>query len=118
MQFGRPIGSFQAVRHRCVDMLLDAECMRSLLEDAVARADGAPTTDWPSFPAAAHMAASYCSEAFVRVAAACIQVHGGIGITWEHPAHLYLKRAKSSELLFGTPQHHRAALAGLSRSSR
>jgi alkylation response protein AidB-like acyl-CoA dehydrogenase len=112
MQFGRPIGSFQAVRHRCADMLLDVESARSVAACAVELAP-----DGPQFGAAAHMAKAYCSEAFVRVAAANIQVHGGIGITWDHSAHLYLKRAKSSQLLFGSPQQHRAALAGLVRGA-
>jgi alkylation response protein AidB-like acyl-CoA dehydrogenase len=112
MQFGRPIGSFQAVRHRCADMLLDVESARSV---AARAAELAP--DGPQFGAAAHMAKAYCSEAFVRVAAANIQVHGGIGITWDHSAHLYLKRAKSSQLLFGSPQQHRAALADLTRGA-
>jgi len=112
MQFGRPIGSFQAVRHRCADMLLDVESARSVAACAV---EFAP--DGQQFGTAAHMAKAYCSEAFVRVAAANIQVHGGIGITWDHSAHLYLKRAKSSQLLFGSPQQHRAALADLLRSA-
>jgi alkylation response protein AidB-like acyl-CoA dehydrogenase len=112
MQFGRPIGSFQAVRHRCADMLLDVESARSVAARAV---EFAP--DGSGFGGAAHMAKAYCSEAFVRVAAANIQVHGGIGITWDHSAHLYLKRAKSSQLLFGSPQQHRAALADLVRSA-
>ena len=115
MQFGRPIGSFQAVRHRCADMLLDVESARSVAACAVEAAELAP--DGPQFGAAAHMAKAYCSEAFVRVAAANIQVHGGIGITWDHSAHLYLKRAKSSQLLFGSPQQHRAALADLVRGA-
>jgi alkylation response protein AidB-like acyl-CoA dehydrogenase len=112
MQFGRPIGSFQAVRHRCADMLLDVESARSVAACAVELAPAGP-----QLGAAAHMAKAYCSEAFLRVAAANIQVHGGIGITWDHSAHLYLKRAKSSQLLFGTPQQHRAALAGLVRGA-
>lgn len=112
MQFGRPIGSFQAVRHRCADMLLDVESARSVAACAVELAP-----DGQQFGAAAHIAKAYCSEAFVRVAAANIQVHGGIGITWDHSAHLYLKRAKSSQLLFGSPQQHRAALADLVRSA-
>jgi len=112
MQFGRPIGSFQAVRHRCADMLLDVESARSVAAHAVELAP-----DGRQLGAAAHMAKAYCSEAFVRVASANIQVHGGIGITWDHSAHLYLKRAKSSQLLFGSPQQHRAALADLVRGA-
>jgi alkylation response protein AidB-like acyl-CoA dehydrogenase len=112
MQFGRPIGSFQAVRHRCADMLLDVESARSVAAYAIELAP-----DGPQLGAAAHMAKAHCSEAFVRVASANIQVHGGIAITWEHSAHLYLKRAKSSQLLFGSPQQHRAALADLIRGA-
>ena len=112
MQFGRPVGSFQAVRHRCADMLLDVESARSVAACAAELAPGGQ-----QFGAAAHLAKAYCSEAFVRVAAANIQVHGGIGITWDHSAHLYLKRAKSSQLLFGSPQQHRAALADLTRGA-
>jgi alkylation response protein AidB-like acyl-CoA dehydrogenase len=112
MQFGRPIGSFQAVRHRCADMLLDVESARSVAARAVELAP-----DDPQLGIAVHMAKPHCSEAFVRVAAANIQVHGGIGITWDHSAHLYLKRAKSSQLLFGSPQQHRAALASLVRGA-
>jgi len=112
MQFGRPIGSFQAVRHRCADMLLDVESARSLAGHAVELAPGGQ-----ELAAAAHMAKAYCSEAFVRVASANIQVHGGIGITWDHSAHLYLKRAKSGQLMFGSPQQHRAALASLVRGA-
>ena len=62
-------------------------------------------------PAAAHMAKSYCSEAYFQAAADTIQIHGGMGFTWEHPAHLYFKRAKSSSVLFGEPVHHRGKLA-------
>jgi alkylation response protein AidB-like acyl-CoA dehydrogenase len=112
MQFGRPIGSFQAVRHRCADMLLDVESARSMAGHAVGLAPGGQ-----QLGAAAHMAKAHCSEAFVRVASANIQIHGGIGITWDHSAHLYLKRAKSSQLLFGSPQQHRAALADLVRNA-
>ncbi len=62
-------------------------------------------------PVAAALAKAYCSDAYTRVAGDCVQVHGGIGFTWEHPAHLYLKRAKSSEVLFGTASYHRDRLA-------
>jgi alkylation response protein AidB-like acyl-CoA dehydrogenase len=93
-------------------MLLDVESARSMAGHAAGIAPGGQ-----QLHAAAHMAKSYCSEAFVRVASANIQVHGGVGITWEHSAHLYLKRAKSSQLLFGSPEQHRAALASLVRSA-
>jgi alkylation response protein AidB-like acyl-CoA dehydrogenase len=106
IQFGRPIGSFQAVKHRCADMLVAVEMARS----AAAYASVCAANDSDDLAVAAAMAKSYCSEAYYRVAADTIQVHGGIGFTWEHPAHLYFKRAKSSELLLGTPRFHRKLL--------
>lgn len=106
IQFGRPIGSFQAVKHKCADMLLHVELARS----AASYAAWCAATGDPDLPVAAAMAKSYCSEAFFDVAAETIQVHGGIGFTWEHPAHLYFKRAKSSELYLGDPRHHRRLL--------
>ena len=106
IQFGRPIGSFQAVKHKCADMLLHVELAKS----AASYAAWCAATDDPDLPVAAAMAKSYCSEAFFDVAAETIQVHGGIGFTWEHPAHLYFKRAKSSELYLGDPRHHRRLL--------
>ena len=105
-QFGRPIGSFQAVKHKCADMLVSVELARSAAGYAAACA----STLEDDLPVAAAMAKSFCSEAFFRIAADTIQVHGGIGFTWEHPAHLYFKRAASSELLFGRPGHHREVL--------
>ena len=109
VQFGRTIGSFQAVKHRCAEMAVDVEAARSAAYHAVATAAHQPGGN--ALALAACIAHSYCSEAFTRVTADCIQVHGGIGFTWEHPAHLYYRRAKSSELLFGTPAAHRRALA-------
>jgi alkylation response protein AidB-like acyl-CoA dehydrogenase len=106
IQFGRPIGSFQAVKHKCADMLLHVELAKS----AASYAAWCAAIDDPDLPVAAAMAKSYCSEAFFDVAAETIQVHGGIGFTWEHPAHLYFKRAKSSELYLGDPRHHRRLL--------
>lgn len=107
VQFGRPIGSFQAIKHKCADMLVEVESARSALYYA-AWAAGAGD---PELPAVASLAKSYCSEAYFHAAAQNIQIHGGIGFTWEHPAHLYFKRAKSSELLFGDPAYHRELLA-------
>jgi alkylation response protein AidB-like acyl-CoA dehydrogenase len=102
-QFGRPIGSFQAIKHKCADMLLEVESSTS-----AAYAAGAAIDENSSETALlASLAKSYCSEAFFHVAAETIQVHGGIGFTWEHPAHLYFRRAKASEMLFGNPVHHR-----------
>jgi alkylation response protein AidB-like acyl-CoA dehydrogenase len=106
-QFGRPIGSFQAIKHMCADMLVDVECARSAAYHAMWAADNDPD----ELPIAASLAKAHCSDAFFRVAAQTIQVHGGIGFTWEHPAHLYLKRAKTGQLLFGDSMHHRTLLA-------
>jgi alkylation response protein AidB-like acyl-CoA dehydrogenase len=108
-QFGRPIGSFQAIKHVCADMLVDVEFARSAVLHALWAADH----DYEELPLAAALAQAYCSDAFVRVAGQNLQVHGGIGFTWEHPAHLYLKRAKSSQLMFGDAVRHRARLAEL-----
>jgi alkylation response protein AidB-like acyl-CoA dehydrogenase len=111
IQFGRTIGSFQAVKHRCAEMAVDVEAARSAAYHAIWTAAKEPGDD--ELAIAASIAHSCCSEAFNRVAASCIQVHGGIGFAWEHPAHLYYRRAKSSELLFGSPAGHRRRLAAL-----
>ena len=108
VQFGRPIGSFQAIKHKCADMLVEVEFARSAAFHA---AFSAATGDDEELAIAAHMAKSYCSEAFFHAAAETIQIHGGMGFTWEHPAHLYFKRAKTSELLLGDPAYHRELLA-------
>jgi alkylation response protein AidB-like acyl-CoA dehydrogenase len=107
VQFGRPIGSFQAIKHKCADMLLEVESAKSAAYYAGWCA--ADRTD--ELPAVASLAKAYCSEAYFHASAENIQIHGGIGFTWEHPAHLYFKRAKSSELLFGDPTYHRELLA-------
>ncbi len=107
IQFGRPIGSFQAIKHKCADMLLEVESARS----AAYYAGWAVAEDSDEVPVVASLAKSYCSEAYFHAAAENIQIHGGIGFTWEHDAHLYFKRAKSSELLFGDPAYHRELLA-------
>jgi len=102
-QFGRAIGSFQAVKHMCADMLLEAESALSAARFIAKQfADHAP-----SRIADLALAQAYCADAFVFVAATNIQVHGGIGFTWEHPAHLYLRRARSSAQLLGSPSWHR-----------
>jgi alkylation response protein AidB-like acyl-CoA dehydrogenase len=115
-QFGRAIGSFQAIKHRCADMLLEVETARSAVYHAlaVASADAAEGTDGgdgTELGLAASMARSHCSEIFSNVASDNIQVHGGVGFTWEHDAHLYLKRAKSSEVLLGGVSRHRELVA-------
>jgi alkylation response protein AidB-like acyl-CoA dehydrogenase len=106
-QFGRPIGSFQAIKHLCAGMLVKVEAARSAAYYAAAVAE-AGTDDLRT---AASLAKSYCSEAFFHCASENIQVHGGIGFTWEHDAHLFFKRAKSSESLLGDSVHHREVLA-------
>jgi alkylation response protein AidB-like acyl-CoA dehydrogenase len=107
VQFGRAIGSFQAIKHRCADMLVDVESARSVVYHGLWTA----AHDAGSLPVAAGLARSVASDAYHRVAAGNIQIHGGIGFTWEHSAHLYVKRAKSSQLLLGSPAQHRARLA-------
>jgi alkylation response protein AidB-like acyl-CoA dehydrogenase len=107
VQFGRPIGSFQAIKHKCADMLLEVESAKS----AAYYAGWAASELNEELPSVASLAKAYCSEAYFHAAAENIQIHGGIGFTWEHPAHLYFKRAKSSELLFGDPTYHRELLA-------
>ncbi|MGW5682713.1 acyl-CoA dehydrogenase family protein [Nonomuraea sp. NPDC003754] len=99
-QFGRPIGSFQAIKHRLADLLLVVESARS----AAWAAAREPTRE------NAAIAGSYCSEAYLKAAGDSIQIHGGIGITWEHAAHRYFKRATSDAQLFGPPRAHRARL--------
>lgn len=108
-QFGRPIGSFQAIKHKCSDMLCEVESMRSVVYHGLWTAAHEPT----ELPVAAALARSVAADAFQRLASENIQIHGGVGFTWEHSAHLYLKRAKSSQLLLGTPTAHRARLAEL-----
>jgi alkylation response protein AidB-like acyl-CoA dehydrogenase len=107
VQFGRPIGSFQAIKHKCADMLLEVESAKSAAYYGMWCAS--EMND--ELPSTASLAKAYCSEAYFHAAAENIQIHGGIGFTWEHPAHLYFKRAKSSELLFGDPTYHREQLA-------
>ena len=106
-QFGRAIGSFQAVKHMCADMLIEVESARSTVLCAAWVADNEPA----SLPEAASLAKARASDAFTTVAATNIQVHGGIGFTWEHDAHLYYRRANSTALLFGDARRHRRRLA-------
>jgi alkylation response protein AidB-like acyl-CoA dehydrogenase len=108
-QFGRPIGSFQAIKHRCADLLADVESARSVAYHA----GWAAADDPGELPLAAALARSYCSEVFVRAATECVQIHGGIGFTWEHPAHLYLKRALTDRAMLGDPGRQRRRLADL-----
>jgi alkylation response protein AidB-like acyl-CoA dehydrogenase len=107
LQFGRPIGSFQAIKHRCADLLVEVDSA-SLLADWAARA----AAEQPeALPVAAAECKARCTDAFVHAAAAAIQIHGGIGFTWDHDAHLYFKRAKSSQLFLGNTAYHRELLA-------
>ncbi|MGH3202886.1 MAG: acyl-CoA dehydrogenase family protein [Streptosporangiaceae bacterium] len=106
-QFGRPIGSFQAIKHRCADLLLEVESLRS----AVGYAAAAVAAGSTEVPVLAPLLKAYASEVYSHVAGENIQIHGGIGFTWEHDAHLYLKRAKASELFLGDASYHRERLA-------
>ncbi len=106
-QFGRPIGSFQAIQHKCANMLMQVESAKS----ATYYAAWAVANKVPEAPLAAAMAKAYCSDAYRQVAGEGIQVHGGIGFTWEHDMHIYFKRAKSSEVMFGDATWNRELVA-------
>jgi alkylation response protein AidB-like acyl-CoA dehydrogenase len=106
-QFGRPIGSYQAVSHRCAQMLLETENARSAVYGAAWAADAEPE----SLPKAASMAKAYASDAGWRVPDASIQVHGGIGFTWEHDLHFFLKRGRANASMFGDAKWHRERVA-------
>jgi len=108
-QFARPIGSFQALKHRAADLWVAISQARAASRYAAAcLADGDADA-----PVAVALAKAACGDAATLAAQECVQLHGGIGFTWEHPAHLYLKRATSSSIAFGTPDWHRARLASL-----
>ena len=107
--FGKPIGSYQGVKHKAADMLVDVENAKSLTYYAAWAVD----ENVPEAALAASMAKAYASDAFRKVAGAGIQLHGGIGFTWEHDLHLYFKRAKSSEFTFGDATYHRERVAQL-----
>ncbi|GAA4710305.1 acyl-CoA dehydrogenase [Nocardioides conyzicola] len=108
-QFGRVVGGFQALKHRLADLYAEVE-----QADAAARYAAATlATDDADAPIAVAVAAAFCSEVAVHAAEEAIQLHGGLGMTWEHPAHLHLKRAKADALLLGSAEAHRAALAVL-----
>ncbi|MGA2209393.1 MAG: acyl-CoA dehydrogenase family protein [Acidimicrobiales bacterium] len=106
-QFGRPIGSFQAIKHKCADMLVQVETARS----AAFYARRVAVRDPEELPVAASLAKAYCSDAYLFCTAQNIQVHGGTGFTWDNDAHLYFRRAKSTSMLLGTPTYHRLSLA-------
>ncbi len=108
-QFGRPIGSFQAIQHKCANMLVEVESSKS----AAYYAAWAVANDVAEAPLAAAMAKAYCSDAYRHTAGEGIQIHGGIGFTWEHDMHIYFKRAKSSEVTFGDATWNREIVAQL-----
>ncbi|UNO43228.1 acyl-CoA dehydrogenase family protein [Streptomyces sp. MST-110588] len=108
-QFGRPVGSFQALKHRMAALWLEVAAARAAARSAA----DALATGSPDAPLAVAVAQAYCAPVAVHAAQECVQMHGGIGMTWEHPAHLFLKRAKSDEIALGTPGRHRAALSTL-----
>jgi len=108
-QFGRPIGSFQAIQHKCANMLVEVESARS----AAYYAAWAVGSDSSDAALAAAMAKAYASDAYAHVAAEGIQIHGGIGFTWEHDMHIFFKRATSSAASFGDAATNREAVARL-----
>ncbi|MGH3907988.1 MAG: acyl-CoA dehydrogenase family protein [Pseudonocardiaceae bacterium] len=108
-QFGRPVGSFQALKHRMADVWAEITSARAVARAAAdALATGAEDT-----AVLVAVAAAYCSDVAVHAAEECLQLHGGIGMTWDHPVHLYLARAKTSQIALGTPDRHRTTLATL-----
>ncbi|WP_169947770.1 acyl-CoA dehydrogenase family protein [Microbispora sp. H11081] len=116
-QFARPVGSFQAVKHRLADLWLEVAGARAAARNAAARLAEASTAgplgdEAVAVAVAVAVAQAHCGAVAVRAAEECVQLHGGIGMTWEHPAHLYLKRAKADQIALGTPGDHREALAG------
>ncbi len=108
-QFGRVVGGYQALKHRMADLYVELESARAAAHHAAA----AVAAGDPDVEVATSVAQAYCSDAAVHAAEECVQLHGGIGMTWEHPAHLYLKRAKSDQITFGGPGAHRRRLAAL-----
>jgi alkylation response protein AidB-like acyl-CoA dehydrogenase len=108
-QFGRPIGSFQAIKHKCASMLVELESSRS----AVYYALWAVSAGDPDVPKLASLTKAFCTDTYLYACGENIQIHGGIGFTWEHPAHLYLKRAKNAQLFMGSSDFHRQRLADL-----
>jgi len=115
LQFGRPIGSFQAIKHKCADMLVEVEFAKSAAYNACFTAADcvAGEVEWSELHQAASMAKSYCSEAYFHAAAENIQIHGGMGFTWEVMAHFYFKRAWVLENSFGTQDEHAERIAAI-----
>lgn len=108
-QFNRPVGSFQALKHRMAQLWLEVVSARAAARSAA----DALATGSPDAPLAVAVAQAYCSGVAVHAAEECVQLHGGIGMTWEHPAHLYLKRAKADSIAYGTAGQHRGTIAEL-----
>ncbi|RST09280.1 acyl-CoA dehydrogenase [Streptomyces sp. WAC05374] len=108
-QFNRPVGSFQALKHRMAQLWLEVVNARAAARNAA----DALATGSPEAPLAVAVAQVYCSRVAVHAAEECVQLHGGIGMTWEHPVHLYLKRAKSDQIALGSAGHHKQTLADL-----
>jgi alkylation response protein AidB-like acyl-CoA dehydrogenase len=113
MQFGRPIGSFQAIKHKCAEMLLEVELAASAARYAAAAIDEHD----PEVPALASLAKAMASDAYMRAAIECLQIHGGIGFTWDQDTHLWFKRAKSSEVMLGDASHHRERYLALTEAA-
>ncbi len=107
VQFGRAIGSFQAIKHRCADMMVKVESALAAANNAADAADAGDT----AFPLYAAMAKAYCSDAFFFCAGESIQLHGGVGFTWEYDPHLFFKRARASAAMLGTADYHRERIA-------
>jgi 3-oxochol-4-en-24-oyl-CoA dehydrogenase len=114
-QFGRPIGSFQAIKHKCADMLVDLEWARSASQAALQAFDTDDATAAGEVDWRASMAKAVCSESLRNAVHANVQIHGGIGFTWEDSAHLYLRRARTDEVLFGSPAQHWDRLSALTK---
>ena len=112
-QFARPVGSFQGLKHRLADLWVSVTQARAASRYAAACLATGTLSDPGDAKVAVALAKAYCSEVAVQAAQECVQMHGGIGFTWEHPAHLFLKRAKADSIAFGTADAHRAALASL-----
>ncbi len=107
VQFGRTVGSFQAIKHRCADMMVKVESAIAAANNAAAAADAGD----PDFPLYAAMAKAYCSEAYFACAGEAIQLHGGVGFTWEYDPHLFFKRARASAEMLGNARYHRERIA-------
>ena len=117
VQFGEPIGHYQGVKHPLADAYVDIECLKSLLYYAAWCLDESPD----EAPRYVSMAKAYASEALARIGVDAVQLHGAVGYTWEYDPHLYFKRAKSSEVLLGSPAYHRELVArgiGLGEAAR